>query len=75
MVLNKVVEEQIELMATLTIQKVNKRPGKDFSLQQGIGGEQQSDSNTNNIDWSGDQAINTKDNHHSMEIRRSLGIR
>ena len=62
-------------MATQTIQKVNKRPSKHFSLQQGIGEEQQNASNTNYTDWSDDQAINTKDNQHNMAIKRSLGMR
>ena len=33
-------EEQIEVVATQTILKVDKRPGKHFNLQQGIGEEQ-----------------------------------
>ena len=61
-------------MATHTIQKMNKRPSKHFSLQQRIGEEQQSDSNTNYIDWSDDQYISTMDNQHNMAIKRSLGM-
>ena len=38
------VEEQIEVVATLTIQKVNKRPGKHFSYIRQLVKEQQSDS-------------------------------
>ena len=30
---------------------------------------------TNYTDWSYDQAINTKDNQHNMEIKRSLGMK
>ena len=45
--LASLVGKQIEVVATQTIQKVNKRPGKHFGLHQGIGEEQQSDSNTN----------------------------
>ena len=68
-------EEQIEVVATQATQKVDKRSGKHFSLQQGIGVEQQSDSNTNYTNWSSDQSISTKDNQHNMENNGSLGMR
>ena len=44
-VLTKCSRRQIGVVATQTILKMDKRPGKHFSLQQGVGGEQQSDSN------------------------------
>ena len=53
-ILTKCSRRQIEIVATQTILKVDKRPGKDFSLQQGIGEEQQSDCNTNYANWSED---------------------
>ena len=46
-VLTKCNRRQIGVMATQTILKMDKRPGKHFNLQQRIGEEQQSDSNTN----------------------------
>lgn len=45
-VLTKCNRRQIGVVATQTILKMDKRPGKHFSLQQRIGVEQQSDSNT-----------------------------
>ena len=69
------VEEQIEVVATLTIQKVNKRPGKHFSLQQRIGEEQQHDSTTNYTNWFGDQSISSKDSQINMENKRSPGMK
>ena len=69
------VEEQIEIVATQAIPKVNKKSSNHFSLQQGIGEEQQSDSNTNYIDWSDDQSISTKDIQHNMANKRSPGMR
>ena len=72
---SSLVEEQIEVVATQTIQKVNKRPGKHFSLWQGIGEKHQSDSSTNYIDWSDGQAISTKECQYNMAINRSLGMR
>ena len=74
-VLTKCRIRQIEIVATQAIQKVDKRFGKNFSLQQGIGEEQQSDSNTNYTDWSDAQAISAKDNQHIMANKRSLGMR
>ena len=62
-------------MATQAIQKVDKRSGKHFNLQQGIGEEQQSDSNTNYTDGSDDKSISTKDNQHNMASKRSPGMR
>ena len=62
-------------MATQAIQKVNKKPRKHFSLQQGIGEEQQGDSNTNYIDWYDDQAINIEDRQHNMANKRSPSMR
>ena len=62
-------------MATLTIQKVNKRLGKNFNLQQGISEEKQSDSNTNYTDRSDNQAIGTKGNQYNIAIKRSLGMK
>ena len=44
-VLTKCNKKQIEIVATQTVLKMDKRPGKHFNLQEGIGGEQQSDSN------------------------------
>ena len=46
-VLTKCSRRQTEIVATHTILKLDKRPGKHFNLQQRIGEEQQSDSNTN----------------------------
>ena len=46
-VLTKCSRGKIGVVATQTILKVDKRPGKHFNLQQRIGEEQQSDSNTN----------------------------
>ena len=74
-VLTKFSRRQIEIVATEAIQKVDKRSGKHFSLQQGIGVEYQSDSNTNYTEWCDDEAINTKDNQHNMANKRSLGMR
>ena len=56
---------QIEIVATQTILKMDKWLGKHFSLQQRIGEEQQSDSNTNYTNWSEDQSISTKDSQQS----------
>ena len=49
-VLTKCNIRQIGVVATQTILKMDKRPGKHFSLQQGIGEEKQSDSITNYTD-------------------------
>ena len=74
-VLTKCSKRQIGVMATQTILKMDKRPGKHFSLQQRIGEEQQSDSNTNYTNWSDDQSIGSKDNQHNMASKRSPGMR
>ena len=74
-VLNKCSRRQIEVVATQAIQKVDKRSGKHFNLQQGIGEEQQTDSNTNYTNWSDDQSISTKDSQYNMASKRSLGMR
>ena len=62
-------------MATQVIQKVDKKFGNHFSLQQGIGVEHQSDSNTNYTHWSDGQSISTKDSQHNMANKRSPGMR
>lgn len=46
-VLTKCSGRQIGVVATQTIQKVDKRPGKHISLQQRIDEEQRGDSNIN----------------------------
>ena len=46
-VLTKCSRRQMGVVATQTILKVDKRPCKHFNLQQRVGEEQQSDSNTN----------------------------
>ena len=74
-VLTKCNKRQIEIVATRTILKMDKRPSKHFSLQHRIGEEQQSDSNTNYTDLFEGQAINTKDNQHNMASKRSPCMR
>ena len=74
-VLTKCSRRQIGVVATQTILKMDKRPGKNFNLQKRIGEEQQSDSNTNYTNWSSDQSISTKDDQHNMASKRSLGMR
>ena len=64
-VLTKCNRRQIGVVATQTILKMDKRPGKHFNLQQRISEEQQSDSNTNYTNWYEDQSISTKDNQHN----------
>ena len=49
-VLTKCNRRKIGVVATQTILKMDKRPGKHFNLHQRIGEEQQSSSNTNHID-------------------------
>ena len=68
-VLTKCSRRQIEIMATQTILKMDKRPSKHFSLQQRIGEEHISDSNTNNTNWFEDQSINTKAANITWQIR------
>ena len=74
-VLTKCSRRKIEIVATQTILKMDKRPSKHFSLQQRIGEEKQSDSNTNYTNWSKDQSISTRDNQHNMASKRSPGMR
>ena len=66
-VLTKCNRRQKGVVATQTILKMDKRPGKHFNLQQRIGEEQQSDSNTNYTNWSKDQSISTKDNQQNND--------
>ena len=44
---------------------MDKGPGKNFNLQQRIGEEQQSDSNTNYTYWYDGQSINSGDNQQN----------
>ena len=74
-VLTKCNRRQIGVVATQTILKVDKRPGKHFNLQHRIGEEQQIDSNTNYTNWSEDQSISTKYNQQTMARKGSLGMR
>ena len=74
-VLTKCSRRQIGVVATQTILKLDKRLGKHFSLQQRIGEEQQSDSNTNYTNWYEDQSISTKDNQQNMARERSSSMR
>ena len=74
-VVTKCNRRQIGVVATQTILKMDKRPGKHFNLQQRIGEEKQSDSNTNYTNWSEDQSIPTKDNQQTMAAKRSPGMR
>ena len=66
---------QIEIVATQTILKMDKRPSKHFSLQQRTSEEQQSDSYTNHTNWYDDQSITTKDSQHNMANKRSPCMR
>ena len=74
-VLTKLRGRQIGVVATQTIWKMDKRPGKHFSLQQRISEEQQSDSNTNYTNWSDDQSISSKDIQQNMASKRSPSMR
>ena len=64
-VLTKCNRRQIVVVATWTILKVDKRPGKHIRLQQRIDGEQRGDSNISHTNWSEDQSISTKDNQQN----------
>ena len=74
-VLTKCSRRQIEIVATQTILKVDKRPGKHISLQQRIDEEHQGGSNINHTNWYEDQAISSKGNQQTMATKRSLGMR
>ena len=62
------IEEQIEVVATLTIQKVNRRLGKHFSYRRELVKSSKVISTTNYNRLVYSQAKNTKDNHHIMAI-------
>ena len=64
-VLTKCSRRKIGVVATQTILKVDKRPGKHINLQQRIDEEQRGDSSINHINWSEDQSISTEDNQHN----------
>jgi hypothetical protein len=74
-VLTKCSRRQIEIVATQTILKVDKRPAKHISLQLRIDEEHQGDSSINHTNWSEDQASNSRDNQQTMATKRSLGMR
>ena len=74
-VLTKCSRRQMEIMATQTILKVDKRPGKHISLQQGINEEHRGDSSINHTNWSKDQAINSKGSQQTMATNMPLGMR
>ena len=61
-VLTKCNKRQIGIVATQTILKVDKSPGKHINLQQRIDEEQWGDSNINHTNWSENQSISSKDN-------------
>jgi hypothetical protein len=74
-VLTKCNRRQIGVVATQTILKVDKRPGKHISLQQRVDEEQWGDSNINHTYWFEDQSISSKDNQQTMATKGSLGMR
>lgn len=74
-VLTKCNKRQTEIMATQTIMKVDKSPGKHISVQQRIDKEHGGDSSINHTNWSEDQAISSKCNQQTMATKRSLGMR
>ena len=74
-VLTKCSRRQIGVVATQTILKVDKRPGKHISLQQRVDEEQWGDSNINHTNWSENQSISSKDIQQTKAIKRSSGIR
>ena len=74
-VLTKCNRRQIGIVATQTILKVDKRPGKNISLQQRVDEEQWGDSNISHTNWYEGQSIISKDNQRTMATKRSLGMR
>ena len=70
-VLTKCSRRQIRVVATQTILKVDKRPGKHISLQQRVDEEQWGDSNINHTNWSEDQSISSRDSQQTWKIRGS----
>ena len=70
-VLTKCNRRQIGVVATQTILKVDKRPGKHISLQHRVDEEQWGDSNINHTNWSEDQSISSRDNQQTWQIKGS----
>ena len=74
-VLTKCSRRQVEIVATQTILKVDKSPGKHISLQQRIDEEHRGDSSSNHTNWSENQSISSKQSQQMMETKRSLGMK
>ena len=70
-VLTKCNRRQIGVVATQTILKVDKSPGKHISLQQRVDEEQWGDSNINHTNWSEDQSVISRDSQQTWLIRGS----
>jgi hypothetical protein len=73
-VLTKCRRRQIRVVATQTILKMDKRPGKHISLQQRVDEEQWGDSNINHTNWFEDHSISSKDSQQTMATNGSLGM-
>ena len=70
-VLTKCSRRKMGVVATHTILKVDKMPGKHIGLQQRVDEEQWGDSSVNHTKWCEDQSINSRDSQQTWKIKGS----